>query len=54
MLTFSFDDPMLVENVKAAMNLRNTGLFSDEKIQEMYEEQVRRDKEHMQKEDDNK
>lgn len=54
MLTFSFDDPMLVENVKAAMNLRNTGLFSDEKIQEMYEEQVCRDKEHIQKEDDTK
>lgn len=43
MMTFTLSDPHIAENVKAAMNLRSTGVFSDEEIQRMYDEQIKRD-----------
>lgn len=50
MICASFDDPNLVENVTAALNLKKTGMFTDKEIQEMYDDQVRRDKEAKEKE----
>lgn len=43
MITIRIDVPHCVENFEAAMNLRATGMFSDEEIQRMYDEQVRLD-----------
>lgn len=43
MITIRLDVPHCVENFEAAMNLRATGMFSDEEIQRMYDEQVRLD-----------
>lgn len=45
MITISLSDPKVVENFKAAIELRNTGMFSDEEIQRMYDEQIQRDAE---------
>lgn len=45
MITLSLDDPHLVENFKAVRNIRAHGWFSDEEIQQMYDDQLRRDKE---------
>ena len=45
MITLSLDDPHLVENFKAVQNIRAHGWFSDEEIQQMYDDQLRRDKE---------
>lgn len=44
MITLNFEDPHLVENFKAMRNIRASGLFSDEEIQRMYEDQLTRDK----------
>ena len=43
MITIRIDVPHCVENIEAAMNIRSTGMFSDEEIQRMYDEQVRLD-----------
>ena len=43
MITIRLDVPHCVENFEATMNLRATGMFSDEEIQRMYDEQVRLD-----------
>lgn len=45
MITLRLDDPHLVENTEAVFNIRARGWFSDEEIQQMYDDQLRRDKE---------
>lgn len=45
MITFSLEDENLVENFKAVNELRKTGMFTDEQLQEMYDKQVEADKE---------
>ena len=45
MITLSLDDPHLVENFDAVQNIRARGWFSDEEIQQMYDDQLKRDKE---------
>lgn len=45
MIKISFDDPNMVENFKAIQALRKTGLYTDEQLQKMYDDQVKRDKE---------
>ena len=44
MITLRLDDPHLVENFEAVHNIRARGWFSDEEIQQMYDDQLRRDK----------
>lgn len=45
MISINLGDPNVVENFKALNELRHTGLFSDEKLQEMYDKQVEADRE---------
>ena len=45
MISLRLDDPHLVENFDAVQNIRARGWFSDEEIQQMYDDQLRRDKE---------
>jgi len=45
MINISFDDPNMVENFKAIQALRKTGLYTDEQLQKMYDDQVKKDKE---------
>lgn len=45
MVTMSLGDPNLIENVRALNELKKSGLFSDEELQEMYDRQVKKDKE---------
>ena len=44
MISINLDDPNVVENFKALNELRHTGLFSDEELQEMYDKQVEADR----------
>lgn len=44
MIKVSLDDPNVVENFKAIQQLRETGDFTDEQLQEMYDRQVAADK----------
>ena len=44
MISINLDAPNVVENFKALNELRHTGLFSDEELQEMYDKQVEADK----------
>lgn len=45
MISINLDDSNVVENFKALNELRHTGLFSDEELQEMYNKQVETDRE---------
>ena len=45
MITLRLDDPHIVENAKAVIGVKARGWFSDEEIQQMYDDQLRRDKE---------
>lgn len=45
MISINLVDPNVVENFKALNELRHTGLFSDEELQEMYDKQVEADRE---------
>lgn len=45
MVILKLDDPHLVENFDAVQNIRARGWFSDEEIQQMYDDQLKRDKE---------
>ena len=45
MITLRLDDPHLVENFDAVQYIRARGWFSDEEIQQMYDDQLKRDKE---------
>lgn len=44
MITISLDDPNIAENFKALNEIRHTGLFSDEELQEMYDKQLEADR----------
>lgn len=44
MITINLSDDNVVENFKALNELRNTGLFADEELQELYDRQVEFDK----------
>jgi hypothetical protein len=45
MIQVDLNDTMLIENLEAIQTLRATGLYTDEQLQEMYDEQVKADKE---------
>ena len=45
MVTINLGDPNMVENFKALNELRKTGMFTDEQLQRMYDEQVKADRE---------
>lgn len=45
MVKFSLDDNKIDENFKALQELRSTGMFTEEELQEMYDKQVEADKE---------
>lgn len=44
MISINLDDKNVVENFKAIQELRKTGLFTDEQLQEMHDKQVKTDK----------
>ena len=44
MIEVNLDDINVVENFKAIEELRRTGMFTDEELQEMYDKQVEADK----------
>jgi hypothetical protein len=41
----NLDDPNVVENFKALNELRKTGMFTEEQLQQMYDKQVEADRE---------
>ena len=43
MININLRDPYLVENVKAIQELKKSGIFTDEHLQEMYKNQVEHD-----------
>ena len=48
MITIDLNDmalPYAKENIKAILELRKSGMFTDEQIQKLYDEQVKKDKE---------
>jgi hypothetical protein len=45
MININLDDPNVIENFKALIELKHTELFSEEELQEMYDKQVEADKE---------
>lgn len=45
MITLDLSDKNLIENVKALQVLRETGMFDDEQLQNLYDEQRRIDAE---------
>ena len=44
MITIYLDDKKVVENIKAINELRKTGMYSEEELQNLYEKQVEKDK----------
>lgn len=45
MVTINLGDSNVVENFKALNELRKTGMFTDEQLQQMYDKQVEADRE---------
>lgn len=45
MVTINLGDPNVVENFKALNELRKTGMFTDEQLQQMYDKQAEADRE---------
>lgn len=45
MITIDLRDPNLKENLAAINELRDSGMFTDEQLQEMYNKQVEADNE---------
>ena len=45
MVKFNLDDNKIGENFKALQELRLTGMFTEEELQEMYDKQVEKDRE---------
>jgi hypothetical protein len=45
MIRVDLNDMKLKENLEAMNYLRKTGLYTDEQLQKMYDEQVKKDKE---------
>ena len=52
MIEINLGDINVVENFKAIEELRRTGMFTDEELQEMYDKQVEADKKEGGKNDD--
>lgn len=44
MITIRLDDKNVAENLKAIEELRKTGMFSEEQLQELYDKQLEKDK----------
>lgn len=44
-IKMKLNDPHLSENLEAIKSLRESGMFSDEEIQKLYNEQIERDSE---------
>ncbi len=44
MIKIDLKDSMLEENIKALEHLRSLGIYTDEQLQKMYDEQVAKDK----------
>lgn len=44
MITVDMKDPCLKENLEALYNLRKTGMFTDEELQKLYNEQLEIDR----------
>ena len=44
MIEMNLDDINIFENFKAIKDLRRTGMFTDEELQELYDKQVEADK----------
>ena len=44
MITIRLDDKNVLENLKAIEELRKTGMFTEEQLQELYDKQVEKDK----------
>lgn len=44
MVEINLDDINIFENFKAIKDLRSTGMFTDEELQELYDKQVEVDK----------
>ncbi len=49
MITVKLEDDHMSENMKALQELRRTGMFSDEELQEMYDKQIEEDKQERRK-----
>lgn len=45
MVIMNLDDPNMVENFKVLNELRKTGMFTEEQLQQMYDKQVEADRE---------
>lgn len=45
MITVNLNDPNLKENFKALMEVRKSGMFTDEELQKMYDRQLEKDRE---------
>ena len=45
MITLDLRDPNLIENFKAVQELRDSGFYTDEEIQKLYNQQIERDSE---------
>ena len=43
MITLDLNDKHLAENFKAIQELKELGIFTDEQLQKMYDEQVQKD-----------
>lgn len=44
MIRLDLSDPCLIENAKAITFLRSLGLYTDAELQELYDDQLERDK----------
>lgn len=44
MITVNLNDKNLAENLRAIRELQQTGLFTDEQLQEMYDRQLEKDR----------
>jgi hypothetical protein len=44
MITIRLDDKNVVEKLKVIEELRKTGMFSEEQLQELYDKQLEKDK----------
>lgn len=52
MITIRLDDKNVLENMKAIEELRKTGMFNEEQLQEMYDKQVKKDKSESERKED--
>lgn len=45
MITVNLNDTKLKENLKALKEVRDSGMFTDEELQKMYDRQIEKDRE---------